>query len=75
MVCGSLTNQGNKMNNAAILLEMKKVKTSHLLHLLLTILTLGCWLLVWILCAAHTSHVNYHLDRKIEKIMRMESGQ
>lgn len=63
------------MNNAAILLEMKKVKTSHLLHLILTVFTLGFWILPWIFCAAHTSHVNYHLNKKIEKIMSMESGQ
>ena len=63
------------MNNAAILLEMRKVKTSHLLHLILTVCTFGFWLIVWLLCAAHTSHVNYHLDKKIEKLMAMGSVQ
>jgi uncharacterized membrane protein len=61
------------MSNQAIILEMQKKSTSHVLHLILSICTLGWWVIVWILCAVHTSHVNYHLDEKIKKVMSMEA--
>lgn len=45
----------------------KKPKTSHLLHLLLSILTAGIWILVWLLVAVNNSIEGARIDRRIEK--------
>lgn len=37
---------------------MKFHKTSHLLHLILTIATSGLWAIVWIYCALSNSQKN-----------------
>lgn len=54
---------------AALLLEMRKHKTSHVLHLILSILTAGLWIFVWILCAISNSIENAKLDRQINKLL------
>lgn len=54
---------------AALLLEMRKHKTSHVLHLILSILTAGLWVFVWILCAISNSIENAKLDRQINKLL------
>ena len=48
--------------SAALLLEMRKHKTSHILHLILSILTCGIWVFVWILCALSNAIENAKLD-------------
>ncbi|HYW03696.1 MAG TPA: hypothetical protein VFA86_07100 [Gammaproteobacteria bacterium] len=50
----------------AVLLS-KKRKTSHLLHLLLSIITGGVWIIVWILLAISHSSENARIDRKIRR--------
>ena len=55
--------------SAALLLEMRKHKTSHSLHLILSILTCGIWVFVWILCAASNAIENAKLDRQINKLL------
>lgn len=60
------------MNNTALLLEMRKKKTSHVLHLILSILTAGLWVFIWILCAVSNSIENARLDRKIDKVMALD---
>lgn len=57
------------MNNAALLLEMRKKKTSHVLHLILSILTAGVWLFVWWICALSNAWENHKLDKQINKIL------
>lgn len=54
---------------AALLLEMRKHKTSHVLHLILSILTAGLWVFVWILCALSNGIENAKLDRQINKML------
>lgn len=54
---------------AALLLEMRKHKTSHVLHLILSILTAGLWVFVWILCTLSNSIENAKLDRQINKLL------
>ena len=56
-------------SQAAILLEMRKKDTSHILHLILTICTAGAWVLIWILCALSNGIENAKLDRKINKLL------
>lgn len=50
----------------AVLLSKKK-STSHLLHLILSILTVGVWVLVWVVVAISNSMENSRLERKIMK--------
>lgn len=45
----------------------KKTKTSHLLHLFLTAITVGFWVIVWVLVAASNGSVNASIDKKIAK--------
>ena len=55
--------------HTALLLEMRKHKTSHVLHLILSILTAGLWVFVWILCAISNSIENAKIDRQINKLL------
>tara|TARA_R110000765_G_scaffold244631_5_gene346860 strand:+ start:2347 stop:2538 length:192 start_codon:yes stop_codon:yes gene_type:complete len=57
------------MNSTIVLLEMRKKKTMHILHLLLTLLTSGLWIPVWIIRAIINSSDNKDIDRKINAIM------
>ncbi len=50
----------------AVLLSKKK-KTSHVLHLLLSIVTAGIWIIIWILVAISNSSENSKIDRQIRK--------
>ena len=50
----------------AAMLSNKK-STSHLLHLILCIPTVGLWLLIWLLVAASNGSENAKIDRKIKK--------
>ena len=50
----------------AVMLSKKK-RTSHVLHLLLSIVTFGFWLIVWVLVAANNGSENAKIDRKITK--------
>jgi len=50
----------------AVMLSKKK-KTSHLLHLLLSILTAGIWIIVWLIVALSNSMENSKIDNQIKK--------
>lgn len=56
------------MNIKAMQLMSKKKKTNHVLHLLLSLITAGLWLPVWILVAVSNSLENIRIDRKIKKM-------
>lgn len=45
----------------------KKKKTSHLLHLILCIPTIGFWLPIWILVGLNNAIENARIDRRIAK--------
>lgn len=53
-------------NEVAVMLSQKK-STSHLLHLVLSILTAGLWVVIWLIVALSNSMENSRIDRKIEK--------
>lgn len=57
------------MNNNAMLLELRKKKTSHILHLLLSIITGGLWVFIWILCALSNGIENGRIDRQIDRLI------
>lgn len=50
----------------AVMLSKKK-KTSHVLHLLLSVVTAGLWVFMWLLCGISNSMENSRIDRKIAK--------
>lgn len=54
----------------AVMLSRKK-KTSHLLHLFLTIITLGFWVIVWIIVAASNGSQNAAIDKRINNGKRL----
>lgn len=57
------------MNNIkAMQLISKKKKTSHLLHIVLSVLTAGLWLPVWALVTVSNSLENSRIDRQLRKL-------
>lgn len=50
----------------AVLLSKKK-KTSHVVHLLLSIITAGIWVIMWILVAISNSSENAKIDKQIRQ--------
>jgi hypothetical protein len=56
------------MNNIdkLVLLEQKP-KTSHILHLLLSVVTGGIWLPIWLIVAMVNQQKCTNIDRKIKK--------
>jgi hypothetical protein len=48
------------------LLSSQKKRTSHVLHLLLSIITGGLWLIVWLLVADSNRRHNRQIDAQIE---------
>lgn len=57
------------MSQAALLLEMRKHKTSHVFHLLMSIITMGFWLIIWALCAMSNGIENAKIDKQINKLL------
>lgn len=53
-------------SETAVLLSKKK-KTSHLLHLILSVVTAGVWVIVWLLVALSNSMENSRIERQIAK--------
>jgi hypothetical protein len=49
---------------AAVLLSQKK-QTNHVLHLLLSMVTVGAWLIVWLLVANSNNRHNQRIDRQL----------
>ena len=65
------------MNAEIMLLQMQKTKTSHIAHLIMTVVMLLIatpigiiWIDVWLMCETYTQYVNYHVDRKIKAILK-----
>ena len=58
------------MSDDRLLLEMRRqhYKTNHILHFLLTIFTLGLWVMVWLLMALSNSHQRGKVERQIMQI-------
>lgn len=52
----------------AMRLLSKKKNTMHLLHVVLSIITVGFWIPVWILVATSNSIKNNRIDREVGKL-------
>jgi len=55
----------------AVMLSKKK-NTSHLLHLILSLVTFGFWIIVWFIVALSNSLENGRIDSKITKGRRVK---
>lgn len=53
-------------------LQQRKKKTSHVLHLLLSVLTGGVWLIIWALCSIANASQNSKIDKEIEQVQTMQ---
>ena len=49
-------------------LQQRKKKTSHVLHLLLSVLTGGVWLIIWALCGIANASQNSKIDKEIADV-------
>ena len=52
----------------AMQLLSKKKKTSHVLHLVLSLITVGLWIPVWIIVTLSNSIENRRIDREVGKL-------
>ena len=52
----------------AMQLLSKKKTTSHVLHLILSLITVGFWVPVWIIVCISNAIENYKVDRQIDKL-------
>ena len=55
------------MTETQLLMRRERYKTNHILHLLLSVLTGGLWLLVWALIAIRNAGQRGKIDRKLLK--------
>ena len=56
-------------------LQQRKKKTSHVLHLLLSVITGGVWLIMWALCSIANASQNSKIDKEIEQVQTMQMQQ
>ncbi len=61
------------VNEKLFLLTSRKKKTNHILHLILTVLTGGLWLVVWVITLCSNDSQNKKIDREIDQIMHYKS--
>lgn len=54
-----------KMNTAQLLAKRADHKTAHVLHLLLSVLTAGLWVPVWVLVAVSHAMERARIDRML----------
>lgn len=52
----------------ALQLLSKKKSTSHVLHLILSLITVGFWIPVWIIVTLSNSIENRRIDREVGKL-------
>ena len=56
-------------------LQQRKKKTSHVLHLLLSVITGGLWLVIWALCSIANASQNSKIDKEIEQVQAAQIQQ
>jgi hypothetical protein len=64
---GANSKEGN-MDKEHLLAKRSDYRTSHVLHLILSIITLGLWIPVWMLCGLSNSIEKRKIDRKLERM-------
>ena len=53
----------------AMQLISQKKSTMHILHLILSVITGGLWVIVWIIVAISNSNENRKIDKRIDALM------
>lgn len=61
------------MNEKLFILESQKKKTNHILHLILSIVTGGLWLVIWLLVGMSNSSHNSRLLGEMNHIMNYKA--
>ena len=61
------------MNEKLFVLTTQKKKTNHILHVIMTVLTGGLWLLVWGITMRSKDSRNRKLDKQINQIMHYKT--
>lgn len=61
------------MNDKIFALNSQKKATNHIFHLILSVLTGGLWLIVWLIAASNNSSHNKKLDDQINQIMKYKT--
>jgi len=61
------------MNEKLFFLTTQKKKTNHILHVIMTVLTGGLWLIVWFFVASSNQGHNKKLDKQINQIMHYKT--
>ena len=61
---------GTPLNQDITDLESKKKTTNHILHLLLSLVSVGFWLPLWLLVVVSNSWENSSIDNKIKKLQK-----
>ena len=59
----------NFFKQGVLLKELNKYKTNHILHLLLTLLTGGLWLIVWIIIADYNATKRRKIEEELDVII------
>ena len=57
------------MNEKLFVLTTQKKKTNHILHIIMTVLTGGLWLIVWGITMRSNDAQNKKLDKQINQIV------
>ncbi len=70
MILSTNTSEGYEMNPQMMILSLQQQKkqTSHILHLLLSLLTGGLWLIIWLWCGVANSSHNGKIDKQIADV-------
>jgi hypothetical protein len=58
------------MNEQIFILSNQKKNTSHILHLILSIITGGLWIIAWLIVASNNNTHNRKIDKQIQQIMQ-----
>lgn len=53
----------------AMQLISQKKSTMHILHLILSVITGGLWVIAWIIVAISNSNENHKIDKRIDALM------
>lgn len=61
------------MSSNALMLEMRKKKTSHLFHLLMAVITGGVWIIIWVMCIISNWSENKAIDKQINRVLANET--
>jgi len=61
------------MNEKLFILESQKKKTNHILHLILSIITGGLWIVIWLLVGISNSSHNSRLQGEMNHVMNYKA--